>query len=188
MSINDTLKRLEENKDLSKDISFLKIKKYILDSQTAVQEEKKEEDFVCAWPKTFDEKLAIAMETIRDIAIQVEEWEVDTMKGYVALKKIEKTLKKFIKPVWEYARQNFENYDKNNLPYGATWTLQLKTTIDYKTNEVYLKANTKLKDLEGILKNAVEQDKKGNVVCDKKWNVIEVPEFKMSETLVIKWI
>lgn len=137
---------------------------------------------------SFDDKLTLTMEFIQNTANQVSEWEIDTMKGYIALKKIEKTLKKYLKPVWELARDVFWNYDKNDLPYGGKWTLQLKTTIDYKSNPIYSEEMLKLKEFEAVLKNAVEQNKKGNVVCDIEWNAIDVPEYKMSETLVIKWI
>ncbi len=193
MKIFDTLKIVEEKNNLSKDLWFLKLKKYIEENEEQKKEmEKSDEElneiFSQNLDVSFDDNLTLTMEFIQSTANQVSEWEIDTMKGYIALKKIEKTLKKYLKPVWELARDVFWNYDKNDLPYGGKWTLQLKTTIDYKSNPIYSKDSEKLKEFEAILKNAVEQNKKGNVVCDNEWNVIDVPEYKMSETLVIKWI
>ena len=193
MSIFETLERLEEKQELSNNLSFKKIKKYIEESEKQKEESEVKETVQEIFDEekkeiSFDEELSQTMHFIQNTAQLVETGEIDTMRGYVALKKVEKTLKKYLSLTGELARQVFENYDKNDLPYGAKGSLMTKTTINYKSNLDYAEKNLELKHLESDLKNAVEQNKKWNTVCDENGETIEVPEFKMSESLVIKWI
>lgn len=193
MSIFETLERLEEKQELSNNLSFKKIKKYIEESEKQKEESEVKETVQEIFDEekkeiSFDEELSQTMHFIQNTSQLVEDGEIDTMRGYIALKKVEKTLKKYLSLTGELARQVFENYDKNDLPYGAKGTIMTKTTINYKSNNIYLWKITALKHLESDLKNAVEQNKKWNTVCDENGETIEVPEFKMSESLVIKWI
>ena len=167
----------QKNIELLKSIEESEIKETV---QEIFDEAKKE--------ISFDEELSQTMHFIQNTSQLVEDGEIDTMRGYIALKKVEKTLKKYLSLTGELARQVFENYDKNDLPYGAKGSIMTKTTINYKSNNFYAEQQEKLKEFEAKLKNVVEQHKKNNTVCDENGETIEVPEFKMSESLVIKGV
>lgn len=193
MSILDTLKRLEDKNDLSNNLSFKKIEEYIIENEkqkeNVVKSEQEINDiFNKQVEVSFEDKLTLTMELIQSIAREVSDGEMDIMRGYVSLKKIEKTLKKSVTLINPLATDFVEENPGEPLPYGAKATITTPLKIDYTTNPIYSEYKNKLKKTEDLLKTVVNNSIKGLSTNDSQGNVIEVPDYKYNKTLTIKWI
>ena len=116
------------------------------------------------------------------IVSDIEDWEKQPIKGYIELKMIEKALNKALNKIKDYAYDDLDNYDKDNLPYWYKGSITNKLNIEYKEDQNYLELFEKLKEREKILKEIVEQNKKGQSNNDE----IKCPSYSYTSFLVIK--
>lgn len=123
---------------------------------------------------------------IMQIAKDVEEWAENPMKGYIKLKKIESSLKNALWLIKDLAYDDFENWPKDDLPFGYTGHITNKLYAKYDQDEEYKELKTNLKSREDLLKEAINQNVKGNSMNDSDWCVVEVPEYSYKASLVVK--
>jgi len=123
---------------------------------------------------------------IMSIAENVEEWALNPMKWYIQLKKIAKAVANSLKLIENEAYTDFDNWGKNDLPYGFSGMMTNRLTVKYVQDPIYSGINDKLKDRQDILKEAVEQHKKWRSINDSEGNVITCPEYSYKASLVVK--
>jgi len=168
-------------------IDYAKMKKYILDNEFKADLEEK---LVKDLEEKDDKNDEIVLEDIwifmSKIVEDVEEWAKEPMRGYLELKKIANWCKNFLDILWDEAYNDFENWDKNELPYGFIWQIQNRLTVKYDDNPRYAELKTESEALEAILKEAVTQNEKWRTINDEEGNVIEVPSYSYKASLVVK--
>jgi hypothetical protein len=147
------------------------------DKIASLQENKKEEKIERI------EEIGLFMKTIVE---DVNNWEKEPIKGYIELKRIEKWVANYIEQIKDLAYNDFENWEKNDLPYWYTWAIQSRINIKYDQDEIYKKEKEILKAREDLLKTVVENNKKWLTTNDEDWLLIECPEYSYSSSLVIK--
>lgn len=189
MTILQTIERVEEKNNLKNDLWFQKIKKYVKDANTRdfetvdIVEEKKEKSL-----KTFIDELVDVMSFINKVSTDVSDWDTDAIYAFIALKKIEKTLKKSMDSIKDLATDYVEENPNQELPFGANGKVTTPMKIDYDSNEEYKKLNDDIKDLKEFLKTVAENSKKNLATIDADGNIVEVPEFTFTKTLKISKI
>ena len=147
------------------------------DKIASLQENKKEEKIERI------EEIGLFMKKIVE---DVNNWEKEPIKGYIELKRIEKWVANYIEQIKDLAYNDFENWEKNDLPYWYTWAIQSRINIKYDQDEIYKKEKEILKAREDLLKTVVENNKKWLTTNDEDWLLIECPEYSYSSSLVIK--
>lgn len=128
---------------------------------------------------------------IQKITNSALEWESDLLKVYILLKRIENWTKLQSDKLKDYAYSQYVDRGftaKDEIAYWYWFSITNRTTIKYDEDKEYSELNEKLKSRETILKNAVEQNKKGNTVVDENWEIIDVPTYWFSSSLTIKKI
>ena len=123
---------------------------------------------------------------LRQIGLEISDWEIDPMEWYTVLKDLEKELKSILD--WVKTMIDVENYDLDNLPRHYSWSVQIKKTFNFKNidDEEYQEAVKIKAEKEKSFKNSYETSLKGWIVYDKNWEAIWIPECKMSEILVLR--
>jgi len=135
------------------------------------------------------EKLAEMWNFMKSIVEQVQNGDKKAMEWYIELKKIEKWCKNYISMISDEAFSDFDNWDKNSLPYWYTWSISSKLNAKYDQDEEYLEIKSKLKAREALLKNAIEQDVKWMSINDSDWMVVKCPEYKYTWSLTVRaWV
>ena len=173
---------LKEYKDI-----FSEKNKELIQQELDIQNQK-QEDIAIA-----NKKEELALEEIwrfmKKIVDDIEIGAENPMKWYLKLKKIESWCKNFLKMINDAAYMDFENWDKNDLPYGFTWMIQNRLTIKYTDNLDYDLKKSELKDMEDIMKDVVRQNEKWQTVNNPDGEVYDVPSYSYKASLVVKqWV
>ena len=123
---------------------------------------------------------------MNNIIKEVQEWSKEPIRWWIELKKIEKWCKNFLVKIKDDAFDDFDKWDKNDLPYWFTWSITNKTVIDYKQDEEYNDLFEKLKEREVILKQVVEANKKNSTINNEDGEVMDCPDYRFQSALVVK--
>lgn len=119
------------------------------------------------------------------------EWSSDLLKIYTLLKRIESWTKIQADKLKDFAYNQYVDRGftaRDEIAYWYWFAITTRTTIKYDEDLEYSEINQKLKSRESILKNAVEQNKKGNTVVDENGEIMNVPTYWFSSSLTIKKI
>ena len=162
----------ENENDLENEIDLIK---------AFCDEDEKEKDF----------DLIKFWQQIQKLTNSALEWESDLLKVYTLLKRIENWTKLQADKLKDFAYSQYVDRGytaKDEIAYWYWFAITTRTTIKYDEDKEYAEINEKLKARESILKNAVEQNKKGNTVVDENGEIMNVPTYWFSSSLTIKKI
>lgn len=100
---------------------------------------------------------------------------------------IANTLKKILTDIEKDYKEGFQRYyDENKeLPGGFNCKVSSRTTYDFSVDPEWAELSTKIKAREDILKNATDQQMKGNTVVDEQGEIIFGVPIKETEIYTV---
>lgn len=116
---------------------------------------------------------------ITDLVEQVKNGEIDGLKAYIELKRLEKTLSESIKTVQEFALTEAAKYGQKTFEFHNA-KIELKSgagTWKFDSYEKYNSVKTQLKSIEENMKAAYNASQKMQTVVDESGEIIPPAQY-----------
>ena len=130
------------------------------------------------------------IEKIEKIVFEVEGWEKTAIEWYREVKRIMNEIDSELKYIKTYLSSHLDNTvaaDVEEYPEEyKDFSITYRKTYDFESNASYKEKKAGLKELEGLLKTAVDMDMKGKTLCWDDGMTIEPVPVKSSRVITCR--